>query len=181
MSNVAELLINQDAAELYLGPATVVQAGVRDVTVRLENGHTVTAELALALPYVPAIDDVVLALGKDARHYVVGVLHGSGETSLNFRGNVKLRAIGGSLDIGADEEVRVKGKAIALESGQLRLMSDTVIQKCTTMYQRVRDLMNVRAKRIDTNVDEGTVTKAKRATILTEETMTINGKRIHLG
>ena len=184
MSNVAKLFIEQPGAsngELYLGPAHIVETGLRDVTIRLESGCHVSAQLALALPYIPAEDDVVLALGKGRRHYVVGVLHSSGQTSLSFRGDVRLKAVGGALELTADKGVRVRGSEVDIEARELRLTAESVVQKCWSMVQRVRHLLSVRAERIDTTVDEGTVTKAKRATILTEETVTINGKQIHLG
>ena len=38
-----------------------------------------------------------------------------------------------------------------------------------------------RAGEAETIVDEGALTRARRATILTAETMSINGKQIHLG
>ena len=130
---------------------------------------------------MPAVNDVVLALGKDARCYVVGVLSSSGKTQLSFRGDVKLEAIGGSLSLGADENVLVRGKAVDLEAGSLTMRAVDVVQKFESVVQRVRGLLSVRAKRQDTMVDESATTRAKRATILTEETMAINGKQIHLG
>jgi hypothetical protein len=182
MSNLARLYRNDAAtAELYLGPATMVVPGTRDVEVRLEGGARVNAQLALALPYVPAEDDVVLVLGKDERHYVVGVLHSSGRTALTFRGNVKLQAVGGSLDLAADEGVRVKGRAVELEARELRMSAQSLVQKFQSVVQRVRGLLRVRAERTDTIVDESALTKAKSASIVTEETMAINGKQIHLG
>ncbi len=184
MSNVAELMFERDDAanaDVQLGPAHITETGARDVTIKLESGRHVTAQLAMALPYIPAVDDVVLALGKGERHYVVGVLHSSGKTALSFRGDVQLKAIGGSLDLVADNGVRVKGREVEISAKELRLAADSVVQKCFSMVQRVRDLLTVRAKRIHTSADESAVTTAQRASIITQETMTINGKRIHLG
>ncbi len=42
-------------------------------------------------------------------------------------------------------------------------------------------MWSVHAAASQTAVDGEAMTKAKNATVLTEETMTINGKRIHLG
>ena len=56
------------------------------------------------------------------------------------------------------------------------------MEKLGTLYQRVRGLLRrARAGEAQTIVDEGALTRAKSAAILTEETMTINGKQIHLG
>lgn len=180
MSNLAELLPSQ-ADNLHLGPATIVRPAERDVTVRLEDGRRAEAQLALALPYVPAENDVVLVLGKDSRFYVVGVLAASGQTSLTFRGDVNLKAIGGSLRLAADEEVTVRGQRVDLEASELTMRAVNVVQKFESVVKRVRGLLRVRAKRQDTIVDETASTRAKRAAIVTQETMSINGKQIHLG
>ena len=42
-------------------------------------------------------------------------------------------------------------------------------------------MLSVHAREVHTVVDETHLTKAKSASVLTEETMTINGKQIHLG
>mgnify|MGYP002638151740 CR=1 FL=1 len=180
MSNVAQLL-TEEADRLHLGPATIVAAETRVVEVRLEGGRTVSAELALAIPYVPAVDDVVLVLGKDDRYFVVGVMHGSGQTTLSFQGDVKLHASGGSVDIAADRGVRIRGRELSLEAMNLQVIADEATQKFNMLYQRVRGLWRSRSKNSETLVDEAAMTRAKTATILTEETMSINGKQIHLG
>jgi hypothetical protein len=180
MNNLAQIITPTDAS-LHLGPATIVRPATRDVMLRLEDGRHVEAQLALALPYVPAENDVVLALGKDARFYVVGILSASGQTSLSFRGDVKLEAIGGSLTLGADEGVRLRGRKVEVEASELTMRAVEVVQKFESVVQHVCGLLSVRAKRHTTIVDETATTRAKRAAIITEETMVINGKQIHLG
>jgi len=180
MSNLAQLIDSPDDT-LHLGPATVVTSASREVELRLEDGRQVAATLALALPYVPAEDDVVLALGKDDRFYVVGVLSSRGQTSLSFRGDVKLQALGGSVQIAADHGVRVQSPKVEIEASELSMRAVEVVQKFESMVQRVRGVLRIRAKRQETTIDESSLTRAKRAAILTEETMSINGKQIHLG
>ncbi len=61
------------------------------------------------------------------------------------------------------------------------MVAGSVTQKFTSLVQRVRDLMSVQAKEIHTVAEGAHVTHAKNATVLTEETMTINGKQVNLG
>ena len=85
MMQLAEHILPAEGVDL--GPARVLaDAAGRDVSLALESGASVTAQLALALPYRAVEGDVVLVLSKGARHYVVGVLEGSGLTQLTFRG-----------------------------------------------------------------------------------------------
>jgi len=180
MNNLAQLITSSPQL-IHLGPATIVRPAARDVTLRLEDGRRVEGQLALAIPYVPALNDVVLALGKEDRFYVVGVLDASGQTSLSFRGDVKLQAIGGSLTLGADEGLKMRGRSVDIEASELTMRAVDVVQKFESVVQRVRGLFSMRVKRHDTIVDETSTTRAKRAAIVTEDTMCINGKQIHLG
>ena len=184
MSTIAQLIqpiSEQSADDIYLGPARVTQAGTREVELALESGEQVAAQLALALPYAAVEDDVVLVLGRGGRHYVIGVLDGHGKTALNFRGDVQLRALGGSLRLEADEEVTVRGRKLSLEAIDFKMTAENLVQRAQSAYQRVRDLLSVHAKRTTTVVDETILSKSRSATLLTEETMTINGEQIHLG
>ncbi len=183
-ANLAELFPQpgDDATpELYLGPAQIIEPGSRDVELRLEGGHRVSAQLAMALPYVAARGDTVVVIGKGNRYYVVGVLDGHGRTALCFRGDVQLRSVGGSLELAADEEVRVKGRKLELKAADLHVLADAVVQKCSSVYQRVRGLLSVRAERSQTVVDQSALSKSRSTTILAEEAVTIDGKSIDLG
>ena len=61
----------------YLGPAEVVspvgESGL--IEIRLLDGESVSARLALAMPYCPAVGDEVLVISQGASEtYVIGVL-----------------------------------------------------------------------------------------------------------
>lgn len=181
---LVELLLDKSPANdgLYLGPATVTVAStLREVEVKLEGGTTALATLALALPYQAVEGDVVLVLGKDNRHWVVGVLHGQGKTSLTFRGDVQMRAIGGSLELAADEGVRLAGKEVEIDSGEIRMLAKSLVQRFDSVLTRVRGLWSSRVEKAHHVIDETAFTHAKSATLVTDETVTINGEQIHLG
>lgn len=168
-------------AEDYLGPAHVVSASGRELALELPSGEVVAATLAVAFPYEPATGDVLLVIARGASYYGIGVLHGTGSTRLAFPGDVELRSEGGTLRLSGEKGVAIAGPELDVRVGALRVLADAVTQRFSTVFQRVTTLLSVHAKESHTAVDESAFTKAKNAAILTEETMTINGKQIHLG
>ncbi|WP_437900733.1 DUF3540 domain-containing protein [Sorangium sp. So ce124] len=165
----------------YLGPGRVVRVGPREIEVEIRGGERVAAQMALAFPYAPEVDDVLLVIGRDDEHYVIGVLRGTGKASLSFQGAVDLRAQGGPLTLTSDQGVAIRSPAVAIEAGKLQMFAGSVVQKFTSLYQRVRDAMDLRAGTARTVVDEQSYLTAKNASIVTQETMAINGREIHLG
>jgi hypothetical protein len=177
------------AAGEYLGPARVVAVAGGDVMVELPapaappstGGAPVRAVMALAFPYRPAPGDTLLVIGREGAYYVIGVLHGAGETVLSFAGGVELRAEGGPLRLASDRAIEMAAPEVTVQAGRMQLFAEAAVEKLGTFYRHVRGLFRARAGESETIVDEGALTRAKSATILTEETVSINGKQIHLG
>ena len=167
--------------EEYLGPAEVVEARPHEIVVSLPGGATARAEPAFTLPYTPVVDDVLLVIGRGAKHYAIGVLHGAGRTALTFQGDVELRSINGRLSLSGDRGVDVRGPEVDIYAAALRMVARDVTHKFESLCQRVTSLFRVHAGETQTLVDGPAVTQAKRAAILTEETVTINGREVHLG
>jgi hypothetical protein len=181
MSNVSVLkAVTRPREDDYLGPASVVAVAGSAVEVELPSGAVVEARLALAYPYQPAAGDTLLVIGRGDACYVIGVLSGAGTAVLSFPGPVELRARG-PLTLAGSEGVQIEGPEVSIDTGKLRVMAGAVVEKLGSLYQRVSAMWSVRAEEAEMVVDKGSLTRAKSATILTEETMTINGKQIHLG
>lgn len=168
-------------AEEYLGPAHVLSVAGRELSLELPSGEIVAATLAVAFPYEAVTGDVLLVIARGQSYYGIGVLHGTGSTRLAFPGDVEIASDGGSLHLKGAKGVTISGPELDVRVGVLRMLADSVTQRFATVYQRVTSLLSVHAKESHTSVDESTFTKAKSAAILTEETMSINGKQIHLG
>lgn len=166
--------------EGHLGPALVISVQPHEVLVDV-GGRETRATLALAFPYRPAVGDTLLVIGKGAEHYVIGVIHGTGQSALTFEGDVAIRASGGELSLSGDRGVRVSGPEVALEGQTVRVTAGALVQKLTSMYQRVREMLSTHSGEQETIVDGASLTRAKSASVLTEESMSINGKQIHLG
>jgi hypothetical protein len=149
--------------------------------VQLRNGATVEAQLALAFTYQPAVSDVVLVIGDSEGWYVIGVLQGSGRAVLELPGDVELRASGGVLRLTGDKGVEVAGPEVSVRAGALRMIAGAVVQACSTLHQRVAELLSVHAGQRHTAVDGTSLEQARDVTILTQEKVTVNGKQIYLG
>jgi hypothetical protein len=165
----------------YLGPAVVIsceEAGA--VLVSARGGSPVRAELALALPYRAREGDVLLVIGRRDAWYVIGVLVGKGKTDLFVQGDLTLHA-GGVAEIVGDEGVRIRSRRLELHADALRIAAETAISTVSSLVQRVADTLMVYARSSSTIVEEGAHTQAKTASIVTDETMSINGKQIHVG
>jgi hypothetical protein len=165
----------------YLGPGHVVAVRPHAVEILVRGGEQVRAELALSFPYTPEVGDVLLVIGKDDDHYVIGVLRGTGKTALTFQGAVELRAEGGPLTLSSDQGVSIHGPAVEIQAGKLEMLAGAVAQKFASLYQRVRGAVNLHAGKTHTVVDDASFMTAKNAAIVTQETMSINGSEIHLG
>jgi hypothetical protein len=165
----------------YLGPGHVVAVMPHEVQVEIRGGDRVGARMALSIPYEPSVGDVLLVIGKEGEHYVIGVIQGTGKTSLSFQGAVDLRATGGPLTLSSDTGVAIHGPEMEIQTGKLEVFAGAVVEKLGSLYQRVRDAINVHAGKTHTVVDDASFMTAKNASIVTEETMSINGNEIHLG
>jgi hypothetical protein len=165
----------------YLGPGDVVAILPHEVEVEIRGGQRARAQMALSIPYEPCVGDVLLVIGKDDEHYVIGVLHGSGKTSLSFKGAVDLKATGGPLTLSSDQGVTIHGPEMEIQTGKLQVFAGAMVEKLGSLYQRVRGALNVHADKTHTVVDDASFMTAKNASIVTEETMSINGNEIHLG
>lgn len=169
------------SAERYLGPAEVLSVGASNVEVRLENGRVTTAELALATPYEPAVSDRLLVIGEGERSWVIGVILAHGKTVLAFDGDVELRSKDGVLRLASGKRVEIESPDVGFHVGTLRTVADSVVEHVSSFTQRVRELLSVHAGQRREIVDGSASTQAQSATLVTEGTVKVNGKAIHLG
>lgn len=178
MSNIAELF-PEAAGDSYLGPATVHDDGPRGVEVELGDGARVQARVALAYGYQPAPGDVVLAIGNADGFYVIGVL-ATACARMSFAGDVELSA-GGKIRLRGEEGVAIEGPALDVNVGKLAVFARSVTERFHSLRQSVAELLSVRAGSTHTVVEGSSYTRARDATLLTKEKVSINGKAIHLG
>src|SRR5208337_4251138 len=94
------------------GPARVLQTASDRVQLELPD-EFVWARVALAFPYQLVAGDSVLAIGQDGEWYVIGVLHGSGPTTLTVPGDLKLQARG-AIEMTASKGVCIKSPTVRI-------------------------------------------------------------------
>lgn len=180
MSNVA-FLRTQVTSERHLGPAEVLAVAPDGVDVRLESGATARAVIALAVGYEAAVGDVVLVIGDVERAWIIGVLSSTGKTSLAVTGDLDLRSLDGAVRISGAKGVEIETPTLAMRAAKVSLVAEAVVEHVVSLRQRVRELLSVHAGEQHTVVDGASSTQAERASIVTEQKVTINGKAIYLG
>jgi hypothetical protein len=178
-ASVHELPIARESD--YLGPGRVIRVEPTRVAVTIRGAVVVEAELALSVRYTPVVGDVLLVIGRGEDHYVIGVIDGKGHNDLSFSGGVTLRAQGGPLTLVSDTKVSLAGPEVEVETSKLNVFAGAVVERLMSLVQTVRGALNVRAGKMNTVVDDSSFLTAKSASIVTEETVTINGDEIHLG
>lgn len=165
----------------YIGPATVVDVSPDTMIVELPQGGCVRASMAMAIPYEARPGDLLLVAGSGEAHYVIGVLRGTGRVALRFNGDVDLHAVDGVLRLSGDRGVELRAPELDVVVDKVRAVATTVVQRFSTLCQRVTKLLDVHAGQAVTLVDESSITQAKQVSIVSKETVTLNGREIHLG
>lgn len=171
---------NLAAPGVRLGPGEVVAVAADHVDVRLATGEVVPALLALAFLYQPVVGDSALVAGEPGAHYVIGILRGAGRTTLDLPGDVDLRAQG-KLRLLSSESIELRAPTVKIASTKLDLLAGAVVQRFQSLRQRVTELVSLHAGESHTVVEGSSHAQSKRATILTQEKVTINGREVHLG
>jgi hypothetical protein len=173
----------REARDIYIGPASVTAIEGRNLRVRLPGGEAeVNAAMALGYAYEPAVGDMLLIIGDDeGGRWVIGVIEGRGKTDMRFEGDVHLHAARGALTLSADNGVRVRGPELDVVVERFAVAAGSAVQKCATLYQRVRELMTVHARESHAIVEETALQRAKKVAVVAEETASVNGKQILLG
>jgi hypothetical protein len=164
----------------YLGPATVLEAGVRRVKLELPDEFA-WALCALAFPYQPAAGDVVLAIGRSGSWYVIGVLKGSGATQLVVPGDLVLAAPRGQIKLEAAQGIEVRGPKVRIAAKRLELLAHTLKERFTAAARTVQDAFQLRVGRFRTRVDGAYDLHADRIRELADKDVKIDGTKINLG
>ncbi|MEM1032551.1 MAG: DUF3540 domain-containing protein [Myxococcota bacterium] len=164
-----------------LSPATLVEDGAALMVVRRgeETPHPVT--LAVAAPYRPTVGDEVLVVGNDDDGwYLIGVLHGHAPAVLDVAGDLRIEAQG-RMELVGHAGVAIAGPDVELRGRRLVRLFDRVTERCSSLFQSVRDLACLRAGRTETTVEGTHHLRAENANVVTRERVKINGRAIHLG
>lgn len=163
-----------------LEPATVLTLAGTRVQLELPD-ELVWAVLALAYPYQPARGDRVLAIGQGEAWYVIGVLRGSGSTSLTLPGDLTIRTPAGSIELISARGVRIKSPRVRIATEKLELLAESVLERFARATRWVKETLHVRAGRLRTRVEGTHDLGAGRILERAEDDVKIDGRKIHLG
>lgn len=164
----------------YLGPATVLCAAAGRIKLELPDEHA-WALSALAFPYQPEAGDLVLAVGKASQWYVIGVLKGSGTTTLLVPGDLAIAAPRGQVSIDAAHGVEIRGPQVTVKAGRLQLTARTIVERFERATRWIKNTFQLRAGRIRTRVDTTYDVAAQNIREHAGDDVKIDGKQIHLG
>jgi len=129
---------------------------------------------------VPVPGDELLIIGRDEKHFVIGVLKAQGELDLRFPGDVRVHA-DKDLCLEAGEGITLSAPDVEVKTGRMHVVADVVTETARELYQRVRDSWSVRAGEKTEQVTGEWSTRAEKAAITTSEDVSVNGKEIRLG
>jgi hypothetical protein len=174
---------NVDAErQVHLGPAVVLAvAPAAPLAIRLADGRKVTARPAFALPYHATAGDELLVIGQGDAFYAIGVLQGRGQHAIDLPGDVRLRALDGTLTLSGDRGIEMETPALAMRASKLDMIVETVSQCLGSVTQFVRDRIAVQAGDSQVVVRESAQQIARNTVILSEDTSTLNAKKIQIG
>jgi len=165
----------------FLGPAEMVGRRGKGIEASLPDGRVVQAAIALAWPVPLEAGDSLLLVGRDNQFFVIGVLTAQKANKLRFFGDVLLHAVGGRIDLESDDEVALHAPNVAIRTGKLTTVAKAVVERASTLYQNVREVLSIHAGEKREIVRGEWMARAERANITTSGTVSVNGKEVHLG
>ncbi len=164
-----------------LSTATILEIGEHVVRLRLEEGGEVPARMALGYPYRPNAGDVVVAIGQGERHFVIGVLRGTGKTVLTAPGDLDLEAPNGRITLVSSEEIRATAPEVTLRANRMQFIAKTLLEKFGNAYRWVQELFETRSGRVRTVAESTIHVKGERIVQRAEKDVKIDGAHIRLG
>lgn len=164
----------------YLGPARVRRVSGQQVQLEFPD-ELPWAMLALAYPYQPVVGDNVLVAGQGQNWYVIGVLQGTGKTTLVVPGDFEVLAPKGRINLIAGKGFQLKSPEVRITAGKLDLVAKRISERFLEATRWVKNAWRIRAGQVRTEVEGDYQIKAKRIIERAEEDVRIDGDKIHLG
>ena len=169
-----------DPMDRFLGPARVVAVGAPGVRVALA-GREAWAVMAIAYPYMATAGDVVLVIAEGDSCYVIGVLDGTGKTSLEVPGDLELRAPRGRIDIYAAEGCRIQSPSLELVAKRMEFVAGSILERFDDATRWVKNTFQLRASRVRTRANKAYDVLAGRILIRARDDVKVDGRKIYLG
>jgi hypothetical protein len=163
-----------------LGPATVLSAGNNRALLQTAEAR-VCATIALPYIYQPAVGDLVLAIGRGDDWYVIGILCGTGKTTLTAAGDLDIRAPHGRIELSSGQAIRLRSPDIRVVAGRLALVARTAKEQFGSASRSVKEGYRLCAATLRTVVTSTYRLRADRIVERAEGEVKIDGHEIRLG
>ena len=163
----------------YVGPARILDVIESRVVLQLGDLE-VPATVALT-PYRPVCGDIVLAIGGETGYYVIGLLHGTGPTTITSPGDLNIIATNGVISLLSTKMVSLKSPTIRLNANRLDVAARAVFERFSTAYTWIKDNFQLRTGRMRTTVRDSYHLGAERIVEKARKDVTIDGDSINLG
>ena len=168
------------AGATLLEAAEVVANLGGSVMVRLQDGSDTEARLALTVPYKPLRGDEVLVIGRGERHFVIGVLEGSGQLRLQAK-NVTVHAEGGRLRLTAGRDIGLRShKLQLLAHEQLAWAANTIHRAAHSYKERISGKLSLLTRDADQLLRGQWQLQAQRISAKVTNTFFANGEIIRI-
>jgi uncharacterized protein DUF3540 len=174
---IANLPLDQGT---YLGPARVLKAVGNKVQLEFPD-ESPWATMALASPYQPTVGDTVLAAGQGTSWYVIGVIQGTGKTTLMVPGDFEVLAPRGHISLVAGKGFQVKSPEVKISATKLELTARRICEHFADATRWVKNTFRLRAGRVRTEAEGDYQLRAKRIIARADEDVRIDGEKINLG
>ncbi|MEZ6037396.1 MAG: hypothetical protein R3F29_07945 [Planctomycetota bacterium] len=167
---------------IYVGPARVLslEPDGRPRVQALGGAHDqALAEWALPFHYQATPGELLLVVGRRGGYWVTGIVAGSGESTLAFRGDVTLHAHG-PLVAGGDGGLRIDSPAICIEAEDLDSEVEHAVQRVGEFDAEVSGAHEERLGQSDRIVDEDDQVTAARHETIAAKAVRIDGSLLRI-
>ncbi|MFO0984070.1 MAG: DUF3540 domain-containing protein [Planctomycetota bacterium] len=169
---------------------TPAQGPKGQVHVRFQSGEEGWARLALAFSYAARAGDEVLVIGQDPSElYVIGVLRGSGPTTLAVPGDLAITAPHGAITLKGKRGIHIKSEAVVeteaplvrLKAGKLEMAAQRIVQSARELYAWFSGLWQLKSRRVRAVADTTVHLKGEEMHIRADKEVYVNGATVNLG
>lgn len=164
----------------YLGPASVLKVAGDRLQLELPD-QTIWARTALASPYQPVAGDSVLVINNGSDWYVIGLLKGSGMTTITVPGDLSLAAPRGAITLRAGRGLKIQSPKVRVVTRQWSVLAERAVERFQSAAREVEKTFRLRVGEFLHRVRGAYRVRAGRIVETAREEVAIDGKKINLG
>lgn len=173
-------MTTQTSQQRYLGPA-LVTAVDDDAIQALVGDDVIAVTMAMPMAYAPATGDVLLVIHDGGPAYAIGVIQGTGTTTLRSPGDLTLQAPAGRVRVDAGQGIDLEAPETRVRGDRFDVLVDGIVQRARTCLHTIGEWFRLKAGRQQTQIDGASVTEVGEHHVRAKGPVIIDGTTIHLG